>query len=78
MLARYTHPTEERKIGALNVPWLSTKRAHGDADDAATDSDIAELLRKVGGRQGDRTPDLCIANAALFQLSYSPGRFLAT
>ena len=44
MLARYTHPTERRKV-------------------AAPDSDIAELLRKVGGRQGDRTPDLCIANA---------------
>ncbi len=63
MLARHTHPTEERKIGALSVPWLSTKRAHDVADDAATDSDIAELLRNVGGRQGDRTPDLCIANA---------------
>ena len=69
MLARYTHPTEERKIGALNVPWLSTKRAHDDADEAATDSELAESLRKVGGRQGDRTPDLCIANAALSQLS---------
>ena len=69
MLARYTHPTEERKIGALNVPWLSTKRAHDSTDDAATDSELAELLGKVGGRQGDRTPDLCIANAALSQLS---------
>src|ERR1019366_7728400 len=26
------------------------------------------------GAEGDRTPDLCIANAALSQLSYSPGR----
>ena len=68
-LARYTHPTEERKIGALKVPWLSTKRAHDVEDDAATDSELAELLKKVGGRQGDRTPDLCIANAALSQLS---------
>ena len=25
-----------------------------------------------GGAEGDRTPDLCIANAALSQLSYSP------
>jgi hypothetical protein len=26
------------------------------------------------GAEGDRTPDLCIANAALSQLSYGPGR----
>ena len=25
-----------------------------------------------GGAEGDRTPDLCIANAALSQLSYRP------
>ena len=27
----------------------------------------------IGGAEEDRTPDLCIANAALSQLSYSPG-----
>ncbi len=27
---------------------------------------------KFGGDEGDRTPDLCIANAALSQLSYTP------
>src|SRR3954464_5394199 len=27
-----------------------------------------------GGAEGDRTPDLCIANAALSQLSYRPNR----
>ena len=26
------------------------------------------------GAEGNRTPDLCIANAALSQLSYSPKR----
>ena len=26
----------------------------------------------IGGDEGDRTPDLCIANAALSQLSYTP------
>jgi hypothetical protein len=26
-----------------------------------------------GGEEEDRTPDLCIANAALSQLSYFPG-----
>ena len=29
----------------------------------------------TSGAEGDRTPDLCIANAALSQLSYSPGRW---
>jgi len=27
------------------------------------------LLKEIGGRREDRTPDLCIANAALSQLS---------
>ncbi len=69
MLARYTHPTEERKVGALDLPWLSTQRAHNDETADATASEIAKLLKEIGGRQGDRTPDLCIANAALSQLS---------
>jgi hypothetical protein len=29
---------------------------------------------KVGGAEGIRTPDLCVANASLSQLSYSPIR----
>ena len=75
MLERYTHPTEERKIGALDPPWLGTKRAQNDEaadDDSSTASEIARLLKDVGGRQEDRTPDLRIANAALSQLSYRP------
>ena len=28
--------------------------------------------RKLGGAAGDRTPDLCLAKAALSQLSYGP------
>ena len=65
MLARYTHPTERRKVAALESidADLVTSWSHPRDDEAAPDSDIAELLRKVGGRQGDRTPDLCIANA---------------
>ena len=30
-----------------------------------------------GGDEEDRTPDLCIANAALSQLSYTPGIFFS-
>ena len=71
MLARYTHPTARRKVAALESidADLVTNWSQPRDDDAATDPELAELLRKVGGRQGDRTPDLCIANAALSQLS---------
>ena len=72
MLARYTHPTEERKVAALTLPPVGTRWAQdGEAatDDAATASEISELLRNLGGRREDRTRDLCVANAALSQLS---------
>ena len=72
MLARYTHPTEGRKIGALDLPWLGTNRAQNKnaADDnASTAREIAKLLQESGGRQEARTPDLRVANAALSQLS---------
>lgn len=72
MLARYTHPTEERKISALDLPAVVTNRSQTDSasdEDTSTASEIAKLLKEIGGRQGDRTPDLCIANAALSQLS---------
>ena len=32
----------------------------------------AEALAKAGGAEGNQTPDLFIANEALYQLSYSP------
>ncbi len=72
MLARYTHPTEERKISALDLPCVGRIRAENqDAadEDSSTASDIAELLKEFGGRQEARTPDLRVANAALSQLS---------
>jgi hypothetical protein len=33
---------------------------------------IFPAIRGIGGAEGDRTLDLCIANAALSQLSYRP------
>src|SRR5690554_7843671 len=33
-----------------------------------------QWLGFFGGAEGNRTPDLCIANAALSQLSYSPSK----
>jgi len=72
MLERYTHPTEARKIDALNLPWLGTTRAQsGNAvdGDAVTATEIGELLGKFGGPHEARTRDLRVANAALSQLS---------
>ncbi len=34
--------------------------------------DFSEVLDFIGGEDEDRTHDLCIANAALSQLSYPP------
>jgi len=69
MLARYTHPREERKAAALDLPAVVTKWSQSENSDRSTAEEIAELLRKNGGRQEARTPDLCVANAALSQLS---------
>ena len=59
MLVRYTHPTETRKIDALESFSTVTNTSHGDFEDA----------KKAGGPHGARTHDLRVANAALSQLS---------
>ena len=72
MFERYTHPREERKMGALDLPWMGTIRSQNEnaaEGKPSTAAEIAKLLREFGGRQEDRTPDLRIANAALSQLS---------
>ena len=70
---QYNHPTETRKVGALELSGaVVTKRAQSQpehTDDPAQNSEISALLREFGGRREDRTRDLCIANAALSQLS---------
>ena len=74
MLARYTHPTEQRKLAALETfasivgtSWAQSNDAEtvqkNDAEKTASFQDF------IGGRQGIRTPDLSVANAALSQLS---------
>ncbi len=55
-----THPQRE-PVRAERVSWI----------------EVSSVLRWVagtgfGGAEGDRTLDLCIANAALSQLSYRP------
>ena len=72
MLARYTHPTEARKILALDLPCVGTFWAQRDDaadEDSSTASEIAELLKDFGGRHEARTRGLRVANAALSQLS---------
>ena len=71
-LERYTHPTEARKVGALDLPWMATTRSQNQMPPKAmprTAEESRELLQDFGGPQRDRTVDLRIANAALSQLS---------
>ena len=71
MLERYTHPTNARKIDALESITASLGRSWAESSGGSeTDPrDSADSLGKSGGRQEARTPDLCVANAALSQLS---------
>ena len=69
MLARYTHPTEERKAEALTLGSVVTNWSQGDSAPAQEAEELKKLLGKVGGRHRDRTGGLRIANAALSQLS---------
>ena len=66
-------PTEERKLDALEAAaTVVTKWSQTGSADAVREkeaSEIASFIKEFGGRRGDRTPDLCIANAALSQLS---------
>ena len=52
----------------LDEQYLATW-ASGKAIDRTA---YIDYIVKVGGAEEDRTPDLCIANAALSQLSYGP------
>ncbi len=37
---------------------------------------VTDRYKIIGGDEGDRTPDLGVANAALSQLSYIPTKFV--
>src|SRR6185437_1935301 len=58
-----------------DTPAAQHRVAHPTAPFGARCQD--QLTRRDGGAEGDRTPDLRIANAALSQLSYSPIRSYA-
>ena len=72
MLERYTHPTLERRIAALDTFDLSTNCPQKVEEDAVQRKEAAEaasFLKDFGGRHEARTRDLRVANAALSQLS---------
>jgi hypothetical protein len=71
MLARYEHPTEQRKVGALEsfAEAMGRKRAESESDaDAGKTGDailLAILLGNIGGRDWTRTSDLPGVNGVL-------------
>ena len=77
MLARYTHPTDERKQDALEsfsvvTNWsqsAGTDDSQGSGRDTETRASVDLAGVMSGGPHGTRTHDLRVANAALSQLS---------
>jgi len=71
MLERYTHPTNARKVDALETFTTAMGRTWAESETGFSDNPVtdANSSGKSGGPQEDRTPDLRIANAALSQLS---------
>jgi hypothetical protein len=58
----YTHPTDARKLDALESFTMVTERSQSpDTSDDAL-SELKDLSGKAGGRREDRTPDLRVAN----------------
>ena len=68
MLDRYTHPTLERRVAALDTFNVSTICPQMSVQQKEA-AEATSFARNFGGRQEDRTPDLRVANAALSQLS---------
>gem|GEM_PF-5216424 len=56
----------------MNVEPMRKARAQGEA--LSSGELVSPFFGFSGGAEGDRTPDLRIANAALSQLSYDPER----
>jgi len=73
MLEHYSHVRLDAKRAALDT--LSNRGSGGGyvTNNATKQPDKAEpdlqVIKKIGGRQGTRTPGLLVANEALFQLS---------
>jgi transcriptional regulator with XRE-family HTH domain len=68
-VARYAHPTEERKLGALDSFDVGTTRSQSPRTHEGLSKESPEMPGFIGGRHEARTRDLSVANAALSQLS---------
>jgi hypothetical protein len=55
-------------MATFRLSGITTASQSTDSTDRELE-DLKEVLRKTGGRQEARTPDLRVANAALSQLS---------
>ena len=77
MLARYMHPTTDRKIAALEdgfvvtqwSQWPDLGHAPGSHRHGKATVSVRRKRVRGGGPHGTRTHDLRVANAALSQLS---------
>jgi Phage integrase family len=76
MLATYSHIRMDAKRKGLDA--LSGRASGGSCgtDDGTNPQSAqvpdSQVIDKIGGREGARTPDLLVANEALSQLSYTP------
>jgi hypothetical protein len=68
-LSTYTH-NHRLLMNPMARRWTNGKKKPAIANGFLTSSDVLGLC--LGGDEGDRTPGLGVANAALSQLSYIP------
>ena len=78
MLLRMTLGAGSKTFGrprrGENTYWLSTDNTLLDCQRTFTIVNCTLSVDNCCGAEGDRTPDLMVANHALSQLSYSPER----
>ena len=66
---RYVRATDLNKRAAVEAALLGHNLATRERKASAI---VAVVLERIGGAEGDRTPDLMTASHALSQLSYGP------
>ena len=76
MLAHYSHIRMKAKREALDaISGRGSGGSYGtnsDTNSPRESTTLPQVIKKIGGREGIRTPGLLVANEALSQLSYSP------
>src|SRR5690606_2740035 len=63
-----------KTASAISSTGTATSTARTDAERACARRLLYDTGKCPGGAEGSRTPDLVIANDALYQLSYGPDR----